>query len=322
MAGESPLPDHVSREEALMLIKPDTWKFFNQPSALLEQFNKEGELIGYKKNPLTENKNNIIGNYYDDIIKGKDRGWINVYVMNRLGSLNDGKPVYPMFNEEVHIAKEPILPVANIPLIIGLDFGLTPAAAICQHIRGKWLILGELVAEDMGIIRFTETLKRDLAMRYPNMQTLVYGDPSGDYRAQTDERTPFQILRSAGIRAFPAGNNDISLRIEAVTSPLNRMVDGQAGFLIDNRCVNLIKGFRGGYGYRRMQVSGAERHEDKPEKNKFSHIHDALQYAFIGGGEGRALTTGGRLSKPIQARRDFDVFNRQPLQKRNRISAL
>lgn len=322
MAGESPLPDHISREEALMLVKPDTWKFFNQPSALSEKFNDQGELIGYDRNPKAENRKNTIGNYYEDIIKGKSRGWINVYVMNRLGSLNDGKPVYHMFNEEVHISKDPILPVPNVPIIVGLDFGLTPAAAYCQNVRGKWMILGELVAEDMGIIRFTEALKRDLAMRFPNQQYMIYGDPSGDYRAQTDERTPFQILRQAGIKAFPAGNNDVSLRIEAVAAPLNRMIDGQAGMLIDPRCVNLIKGFRGGYGYRRMQVSGAERYEDKPEKNKYSHIHDALQYAMIGGGEGRALTMGGRVQKPVQARKDFDVFTRKPLVGRRRTGAL
>jgi hypothetical protein len=28
---------------------------------------------------------------------------------------------------------------------------------------------------------------------------------------------------------------------------------------------------------------------DKPDKNQFSHVADALQYALLGGGEGRAL---------------------------------
>jgi len=71
-----------------------------------------------------------------------------------------------------------------------------------------------------------------------------------------------------------------------------------------------------------MQISGAERYEDKPEKNKYSHIHDALQYAMIGGGEGRALTMGGKTSKPVQARKDFDVFTRKPFNPKRRVSAL
>jgi len=87
-------------------------------------------------------------------------------------------------------------------------------------------------------------------------------------------------------------------------------VDGQAGFMIDQRCANLIKGFRGGYHYRRLQVSGAARHEERPDKNKFSHIHDALQYALCGGGEGRALTTGRTDTRPVNARSAFDIFRR------------
>jgi hypothetical protein len=46
-------------------------------------------------------------------------------------------------------------------------------------------------------------------------------------------------------------------------------------YLIDPRCSMLIKGFRSGYRYR-VKKSGEM--EDKPDKNEFSHIHDALQY--------------------------------------------
>lgn len=323
MAGEAPLPDHISRDEALMMVKPDTWRFFNQPGGMIEEKDGQGNLTGYALNPNAENRKNLTPEYYPSIIKGKARDWINVYVLNRLDSLSDGKPVYHMFSEDVHLAKEPILPIPGIPIIIGMDFGLTPAAVFAQHVRGKWLILHELVAEDMGIIRFAELLRVEMATRFPGSSFLVYGDPAGDYRAQTDERTPFQILRSAGIKAYPAGNNDPTLRIEAVANALNRMIDGQAAFLVDHRCVNLLKGFRGGYHYRRLAVSGAARHEEKPNKNKFSHVHDALQYALIGGGEGRAIL-GGQPRKPIQAKADFDVFTRRPLSRgsRSRVSPL
>lgn len=310
MSGEAPLPDHVSREEALMLVKPNTWEFFTQPGGMVAEVDSEGNVLEYKKNPKAENINNLTPNYYPDIITGKTKSWIDVYVLNKLGSLSDGKQVYPMFDETVHVSKEPIIPTPGHPIIVGLDFGLTPAAAFCQSVRGRWYILHELVAQDMGIVRFSEVLKQEMAQRFPGSQFIVYGDPAGDYRAQTDERTPFQILRQAGIKAYTAPTNDPALRIEAVATPLNRMVDGQAGFMIDQRCGNLIKGFRGGYHYRRLQVSGAARHEERPDKNKFSHIHDALQYALCGGGEGRALTTGRTDTRPVNARSAFDIFRR------------
>ena len=92
----------------------------------------------------------------------------------------------------------------------------------------------------------------------------------------------------------------------------NRMVEGQSGFLIDPRCRTLIKGFEGGYQYKRMQVSG-ERFDDKPEKNHFSHIHDALQYLMMGAGEGRNILSNiPNISKPFQAKMEFDVFTRKP----------
>ena len=50
-------------------------------------------------------------------------------------------------------------------------------------------------------------------------------------------------------------------------------------------------------------------------KNRFSHIHDALQYLLLGAGEGRSLVLGGKTSKPFVAKRAFDVYTVKP--KRN-----
>ena len=41
MSGDVPVPDHISREEALMLIKPDNWSFYSQPSSMLEKKRKQ-----------------------------------------------------------------------------------------------------------------------------------------------------------------------------------------------------------------------------------------------------------------------------------------
>jgi hypothetical protein len=138
----------------------------------------------------------------------------------------------------------------------------------------------------------------------------IYGDPAGDFRAQTDESTPFQILRGAGLRAIPAPSNSVDLRLESVASQLTKMSDGQSGFLIDRRCPTLIKGFGGGYCYRRIQVSG-ERYDNKPEKNMYSHVHDALQYLMLGAGEGRQLISGQKPLTSFIAKRDFHVFDRK-----------
>jgi len=171
-------------------------------------------------------------------------------------------------------------------------------------------LLDELVAEDMGIVRYSDLLKQHMALYAPRTFH-IFGDPAGDHRVQTDEATPFQILRSKGINARPAPSNDVLIRLEAVNATLTRMTDGESGLLIDPKCINLIKGFSGGYHYKRIQTSG-ERYDEKPNKNRFSHIHDALQYLLLGAGEGRNLMLGGKTSRPFVARRDFDVFTAKP----------
>ena len=146
---------------------------------------------------------------------------------------------------------------------------------------------------------------------YMPRKYVIFGDPAGDHRAQTDESTPFQILRGRGIIARPTHSNDVTLRLESVNATLSRMIDGDSGILIDPKCINLIKGFDGGYHYRRMQVSG-ERYDEKPNKNRFSHVHDALQYMLLGAGEGRQLTVGQKTARPIVAKKNFNVFELKP----------
>ena len=299
-----------------MLVKPDNWQFFTQPSGMVEVKNQEGELEDYNPNPDAENQKHMMKSYYPNLIRGKTKSWIDVYVMNRLGHVQDGKPVYSMFAPEMHIAKEEIPVAAGYPVYVGVDFGLTPAAVLGQKVRGRWLIQSEIVAIDMGIVRFAEVLRNELATRFSAAsEVIIYGDPAGDFRAQTDESTPFHILRGAGLRAFPAPSNSVDLRIEAVTSQLTKMIEGKPALLIDRRCPQLIKGFEGGYQYKRMEVSG-ERYADKPDKNMFSHVHDAAQYLFLGAGEGRALMNSQKPAKPIVAKRNFDVFNKGPKTRR------
>ena len=85
------------------------------------------------------------------------------------------------------------------------------------------------------------------------------------------------------------------------------MVEGKPALLIDRRCPQLIKGFEGGYAYKRMEVSG-ERYADKPDKNMFSHVHDAAQYLFLGAGEGRALMNNQKPMRPVVAKKEVLIY--------------
>lgn len=315
MAGEAPIPDYYTAEESAMMVKPEDWAFFNQPPAMFERYQGE-ELIAYDVNPEAENIENLPKQYYPRIITGKDREWINVYVRNQLGNVALGKPIYKDFRKPLHVPGEAPEIVPGVPLFVGVDFGLTPAAIICQKLRGVWLVHKELIGREIGAKRFARVLKGVLSDEFAGCKYRLYGDPSGDYRAQTDETTPFRLFRAAGLQILAAPTNDVVLRVEAVASLLTRLEEGKPAIWINPACRTLIKGFEGSYCYRRLQVSG-ERYADEPEKNNFSHIHDALQYATLGGGEGRDLLNQGE-QKPHNARSKLSVFDRYRRQRQMR----
>jgi hypothetical protein len=96
--------------------------------------------------------------------------------------------------------------------------------------------------------------------------------------ADKAEKTCFDILQGKGIGIQPGGQN-LTIRLESVRKPLNTLREGKPQFQISPRCEMLRKGFLGRYQYRRVKVAGsAERYHDEPEKNAYSHPHDALQY--------------------------------------------
>jgi hypothetical protein len=66
---------------------------------------------------------------------------------------------------------------------------------------------------------------------------------------------------------------------------------GNTGFVIGPRATMIRKACAGGYKYKRMAVSGQERFQDKPDKGRYSHVSDALQYLMVGAGEGVKLIT-------------------------------
>jgi phage terminase large subunit len=248
-------------------LKPEKAQIFKQPS-------------GLSKN--AENIQNLPTGYYQDLAVGKSEDYVNVYIHGNYGYSKTGKPVYTNFNSDLHIAKEELIPNKNIPIIIGMDFGLNVSAIICQLTpRGQFLVLDEIVSEGIGIRSFINNrLKPLLNIKYKGFSITGCGDPAGVQRSQTNERTCFEELQNAGLKIVPAKTNSLAGRLDAVENLLNRLVDGKACFQVSPSCKVLIDGFLKSYRYKRMRVSG-EKYMDVPEKNTASHVHDSLQYAAL-----------------------------------------
>ncbi len=265
--GATNPPDADTFWEKLLTEPPENVAVFFQPSGLSQN---------------AENTDNLPEGYYENLCAGKSQDWIDVYVEGKFGKSLAGQPVFKSFNTATHIAKGELKPVKSDarPLIIGMDFGLNPSATINQmDMKGRLLTLDELTSDGMGVTRFAQTLLKPLlANRFPGMKVIIIGDPAGSQRAQTDERSVFDILRAEKFKVIPARTNSIVARVAAVDRFLLRTIDGEPGHLIDPRCKSLIAALRGQYRYK-IKKNGEM--EDTPEKNAASHIADAHQYACL-----------------------------------------
>lgn len=264
-------------------IDPETipvrqqWQFFKQPSGLSKE---------------AENIENLPGgyNYYKQQLGGKTEEWINVYVHGNYGFIKQGQPVYKgAWNPDIHTSKQPIKPHPSGTICIGIDAsGRHPAAIFAQKtLNGQVQILSEFCVQDdagMGATTFARALKQEMQLKYPHHDFDIWGDPAGAWGSQNDERTYFDILRASGINIKPSPGLRIPERVETVITALNTNVQGQPVISVSPNCKVLLRGMNGGYRYKKLNVSGESRYEDKPEKNRYSDVQDALQYMLCGMG--------------------------------------
>lgn len=286
--------------------RPEGFELFKQPSGL----SQEAENIANLPNGRA---------YYERISIGKDDDWKVVYVEGRWGRLIEGKVVLHTFRDSTHVAPEPLQAVPDLPLLIGVDFGLTPAAVIAQRlVDGRWHILSEITTEDTGIVRFSRMLTAHVAQFYPDHDVAgIWADPAGNQRSQVDERTAIEVMAEhTGWKVRPAApTNDWTMRLEACLAVFGRLIDGRPGIRISPACSALRKALNGGYHYKLTRKGGGMGYSEEPAKNFSSHVSDAFQYLLLGGGEANVV-----MNKVKRAKRrpsgdtgrngtDYDVFD-------------
>ena len=236
------------------------WDVFKQPSG---------------RSSLAENIENLPEGYYDT--QGRSEEYVRVYIDGEYGLSSAGQPVYKYFRPDYHMGEQSLRPIINgvRPIVIGMDLGLTPAAVIGQQDpRGRVLILNEAVSSDMGVQRFVRTILKPMIYEYyTGAPVLVVTDPAGVQRAQTDERSAVDIIKAEGLKVMPAKTNNVSARLSAVDDYLMRQVDGDSAFLLDPRCSKLKAAMMGGYRFHKKNGN--------IEKNKHSHVAEALQYLML-----------------------------------------
>ncbi len=292
MIGDTNAPDedhwyYTLAEET----RPEGWLFLRQPGGVIADGTHEDGSKRWVSNPQAENLTVLQKMYPDDyylrLLRGKTDDWIRVNLANEYGFVADGKPVHPYYADSVHCLRE-APEVMDAPLYIGVDFGRTPAATICQLSEGvhRWTCIDELGSEDMSAQTFAPELKAYLEREYPGLPVRPWGDPAGSAKGQATDDTPIRIMRASGIPIRPAPTNSPVARRAAIAQPLRRLcVDGRPALMISPKAKMTRKGLMGGFQYRRLAIVRRERYTDLPEKNSYSHYVESLEYVLLAEGE-------------------------------------
>ena len=269
IVAESNPPDEDSTwYTKLEIERPPNWAFFKQPSGLSEE---------------AENVENLPDEYYETLAANNNEDWVNIHVHAQYGKSLGGQAVFrTTFRPEFHIKDESELEfIEGVPLMLGQDFGRTPATLFSQiDNRGRVIIYDELISDGMGIEQYGLSLLRPKLMNdFTGARTWMVGDPKGRDKSQINEDSPFDVLKRMGFKVYPAPTNNVDPRLRAVEKLLLQQSDGGPMLIISSKCTTLISALKYWYRYRRKTTGVLE---DKPEKtHPWSDVADCLQYICL-----------------------------------------
>lgn len=271
-----------------MVLNPEPdYEWFVQPGGMIRNTTDSP----WKINKNAENLANLPDQYYERLARHKNDDWISVNLGNIPGSSFDGRKVYSEFVKEIHVRR--FEPRADLPIVFGTDWGLEPAMVWGQVIDGALHIFDELATFGFSALEMAKEAKERRRASWPTLHFgQGYGDPA-DPRSQADKKKPSDVMKAEGFAMVELMDktNNFTLRRDAVGRRLMSLTpQGVPELVIHPRCKVVVKGFEGGYFFKRKPVLNDESFKNEPEKNMYSHSHDALQNLCLGLGDAKKIT--------------------------------
>jgi hypothetical protein len=228
--------------------------------------------------------------YYEDLMIGATKQWIDQHVRSKWGQDLSGEPVYGQsFDRDTHVSRKRIPVFPDRPLLCGMDPGLNPAMLVSQVApNGQLMILAEAHAANQLFRSFlTDTCIPLLqSPRFVSHELLFTLDPSGQSRNAMTKDTPFGVMKEMQLETFLAVTNELGPRIRSVERWLLENRTGYSekqavvpAMWIDPSCTAFIQGFEGGYRYKRNNAG--ELNPIPEKKHPVSDIHDCGQYICL-----------------------------------------
>lgn len=228
-----------------------------------------------------DNQENLPEGYIEDL-ESQPEQWKKAFLYGEWSFVAEGDPVYAGFKSDVHVAKETLEVLGNLPIIRMIDFGYRfPACGWYQILSAKDRVhkLAEYIGENQTIDAFADQVLRISFERFPSVRFETGGDPAGHQKSDKSEQTSVEILVTKGfipnIHTFKSKPTYIKDGLNLVRRELQVRDDGLPGFIIDPSCRLTEEAYLGGYCLKEGS--------DEPDKDCHPYIDvaDTDRYFFV-----------------------------------------
>ncbi len=226
------------------------------------------------------------------------------------GSLAMGSQVAAGFNPAAHVSKDALRPIAGEPLLLGQDFGHTPATIIGQSYRGFVRVYAALACDHGGVRQHFDASVipwlakyAPWALRDRSMIAGVY-DPAGNTEDESDtDQSPIRTIEKMLGGYWSEGGVSWESRKGPMLALFNRAIAGEAALrLCPVGCAALIQALKGRWYYPLDRLGGVMRDIPKKPNHPWEDLGDAFCYFASGLGQAEIEP------RAIKVESDFDLF--------------
>lgn len=261
--------------------------------------------------PDAENIQAVGRQYYQNTVASNaHRQWhIKRMVYNQPGYSRANQPAWPEWDDDRNLARSPIAVIKDLPVLVGIDGGLT-ARAVYQQERsdGQLRILRETSIEPAGMaVLATRMLAIEATPEFDGCQFVYACDPAMLAGEDTEGETSDRMALAAAlgrkvddIQAAPSQNPDA--RRDAVRCKLRHTCpNGEPGLILDPSCKTIRRGANETFHYRKIQGS-----DDYGQiaKTLDGHTCEATEYGALLCGTATARRRTDEIRKRRAERRD------------------
>ncbi len=278
-------------------VKKDGYRLYRQPGGLSPQAeNKRAIGVGYYQNQMR--------------INAHKKWWIKRMVHNIPGMTRGLNLVQEKYDDDTMVSETPLEVFRELPVLVGIDGGFTPAATYCQEAPdGQGRTLAEIALERGGMEELgAAMLAVEAQPRFRGCEFVDRCDPSmtaGEDNASgaalekgSDRQRLSKVI---GREVVAASTNVPSRRHAAVGDKIGlNLGPGRPGYILDPSCRILRRAKQQTYHF--LHTKGTN-DLARVAKTFDSHVSEAEEYAYLEMGSDVARKRKSDVQRAREAKR-------------------